>query len=48
MEKGFDVGNDFEKQLEFYIDDNKFKYIAYLWKDNNKISIKFAKLLVIM
>lgn len=43
MEKGFDVGENFEKQLEFYTNDNKFNYIAYLLADNNRISIKVAK-----
>lgn len=43
IEKGFDVGDNFERQLDFYTNDNKFNYIAYLLADNNKISIKFAK-----
>ena len=43
MEKGFDVGENFERQLEFYTNDNKFNYIAYLLADNNRISIKVAK-----
>lgn len=43
IEKGFDVGENFERQLEFYTDDNKFNYIAYLLADNNRISIKVAK-----
>lgn len=43
IEKGFDVGENFEKQLEFYTEDNKFNYIAYLLADNNRISIKVAK-----
>ena len=43
MEKGFDVGENFERQLEFYTKDNKFNYIAYLLADNNRISIKVAK-----
>lgn len=43
MEKGLDVGENFERQLDFYTADNKFNYIAYLFADNNKISIKVAK-----
>ena len=43
MEKGFDIGDNFERQLEFYTKDNEFNYIAYLLADNNKISIKVAK-----
>ena len=43
IEKGFDLGENFERQLEFYTDDNKFNYIAYLLADNNRISIKVAK-----
>ena len=43
MEKGFDVGENFERQLDFYTSDNMFNYIAYLFADNNKISIKVAK-----
>lgn len=43
IEKGFDIGENFERQLEFYTDDNKFNYIAYLLADNNRISIKVAK-----
>lgn len=43
MEKGLDVGENFERQLDFYTSDNKFNYIAYLLADNNKISIKVAK-----
>ena len=43
MEKGFDVGENFERQLEFYTNDNEFNYIAYLLADNNRISIKVAK-----
>ena len=45
IEKGFDVGENFERQLEFYTDDSKFNYIAYLLADNNRISIKVAKYL---
>ena len=43
MEKGFDVGENFERQLEFYTNDNEFNYIAYLLADNNRVSIKVAK-----
>ncbi len=43
MEKGFNIEDNFERQLEFYTEDNKFNYIAYLLADNNNISIKVAK-----
>ena len=43
MEKGFDVGENFERQLEFYTNNNEFNYIAYLLADNNRVSIKVAK-----
>ena len=42
-EKGFDVGDNFEKQLEFYTKDGKYNYVAYLLADNNRVSIKVAK-----
>lgn len=42
-EKGFDVGDNFEKQLEFFTRDGKYNYVAYLLADNNRISIKVAK-----
>lgn len=43
IEKGFNIGENFERQLEFFTNDNKFNYIAYLLADNNRISIKVAK-----
>lgn len=42
-EKGFDVGDNFEKQLEFFTKDGKYNYVAYLLADNNRVSIKVAK-----
>ena len=42
-EKGFDVGDNFEKQLVFFTQDNKYNYLAYLLADENTISIKVAK-----
>ena len=42
-EKGFDIGDNFEKQLEFYTKDGKYNYVAYLLADNNRVSIKVAK-----
>ena len=42
-EKGFDVGDNFEKQLEFFTEDGKYNYVAYLLADNNRVSIKVAK-----
>lgn len=43
QEKGFEVNNNFLNKLEFYNDDKEFNYIAYLFADNNKISVQFAK-----
>lgn len=42
-EKGFDVGENFEKQLDFYTADGKYNYVAYLFADENRVSIKVAK-----
>lgn len=42
-EKGFDIGDNFERQLNFYTNDGKFNYIAYLLSDDNNVSIKVAK-----
>lgn len=42
-EKGFDVGDNFEKQLGFFTQDNKYNYLAYLLADENTVSIKVAK-----
>ncbi len=42
-EKGFEIGNNFEKQLEFFTRDGKYNYVAYLMADNNRVSIKVAK-----
>lgn len=42
-EKGFYVGDNFEKQLGFFTQDNKYNYLAYLLADENTISIKVAK-----
>ena len=42
-EKGFDIGSNFERQLDFFTQDNKFNYLAYLLADENNISIKVAK-----
>lgn len=42
-EKGYDIGDNFEKQLDFFTDDGKYNYVAYLLADNNTVSIKVAK-----
>lgn len=42
-EKGIDVGYNFERQLEFFTDEGKYNYVAYLLADNNTVSIKVAK-----
>ena len=43
IEKGFNIEDNFLRQLGFYTEDNKFNYIAYLLADNNKVSVKVAK-----
>ena len=42
-EKGFNINNNFLKQLDLYTDDGKYNYNAYLLADNNTVSIKFGK-----
>lgn len=42
-EKGFDIGSNFEKQLDFFTPDGKYNYVAYLLADENRVSIKVAK-----
>lgn len=42
-EKGFNVGDNFEKQLDFFTKDGKYNYVAYLLADSNRVSIKVAK-----
>ena len=42
-EKGFKINDNFLNQLNFYTEDNKFNYIAYLFSDNNSMSILFGK-----
>ncbi len=42
-EKGFNINNNFLKQLDLYTDDGKLNYNAYLLADNNTISIRFGK-----
>lgn len=42
-EKGFDIGDNFEKQLDFFTTDGKYNYVAYLLADENRVSIKVAK-----
>ncbi len=42
-EKGFNINNNFLKQLELYTDDGKYNYNAYLLADNNTMSIRFGK-----
>ena len=39
-EKGFEVGDNFERQLGFFTRDGKYNYVAYLLADNNRVSIK--------
>lgn len=42
-EKGFNINNNFLKQLDLYTDDGKYNYNACLLADNNTVSIKFGK-----
>ena len=42
-EKGYNINNNFLKQLDLYTDDGKYNYNAYLLADNNTVSIKFGK-----
>ena len=42
-EKGFNINNNFLKQLDLYTDEGKYNYNAYLLADNNTISIRFGK-----
>lgn len=42
-EKGFNINNNFLKQLDLYTEEGKFNYNAYLFADNNSISIRFGK-----
>lgn len=42
-EKGFNINNNFLKQLDLYTTDGKYNYNAYLLADNNSISIRFGK-----
>ena len=37
------LGENFAKTLLFYTDEGKYNYVAYLFADENDISIKFAK-----
>lgn len=42
-DKGYEVGDNFEQQLDFFTEDDKYNYVAYLLSDNNTTSIKVAK-----
>ena len=42
-EKGFNINDNFLKQLDLYTKDGKYNYNAYLLADNNTISIRFGK-----
>lgn len=42
-EKGFDIGDNFEKHLELFTKEGQYNYLAYLLADNNRVSIKVAK-----
>jgi len=41
--KGLNINKSFLKNLDFYTEDGKFNYVAYLMSDNNTLSIKLAK-----
>lgn len=42
-EKGYNINNNFLKQLDLYTDNGKYNYNAYLLADNNTVSIRFGK-----
>lgn len=42
-EKGYNINNNFLKQLNLFTEEGKYNYNAYLLADNNDISIKFGK-----
>ena len=44
-EAGYTVGENFLQNLDFYLSDGKFNYLAYLMADENGTSIKVAKFL---
>lgn len=41
-EMGYPINDNFLKQLDFYMEDEKYNYLAYILSDNNHISIKVA------
>ena len=41
--QGFELNDEFLKNLELYTPDGKFNYVAYLLADNNAVSMKVAK-----
>ncbi|MCL2176611.1 MAG: putative DNA binding domain-containing protein [Firmicutes bacterium] len=42
-EAGYTIGENFLQNLDFYLPDGKFNYLAYLMADNNGTSIKVAR-----
>ena len=42
-EKGYDVGPNFERQLEFFTSNGSYNFISYLFSDHNDLSIKVIK-----
>ena len=42
-EKGYNINNNFLKQLELFTPKGEYNYVAYLLSDNNNISVRFAK-----
>lgn len=43
IEKGYEIGDNLLKQLEFYTDDNKFNYAAFLFSDQNNLIFQYAR-----
>lgn len=41
-EKGYNINDNFLRQLDLIMDDGKYNYLAYLLSDSNNISIKVA------
>ena len=42
-EKKYHLNSNFLKQLEFFTNEGKYNYLAYLFSDNNTVPILFAK-----
>lgn len=43
IDKGYEIGDNLLNKLEFYNDDNKFNYIAFLFSDQNNLIFQYAR-----